>query len=88
MIVSLVDAQTSISATAKTDEKNIPSDIRAWRIDERLGIADSCELDTAIVSYQDNQPVNNYSIAHSWNGNLGSPVQSKIYFDRITIYSR
>lgn len=82
MIVSLVDAQTSISATAKADEKNIPSDIRAWRIDERLGIADSCELDTAIVSYQDNQPVNNYSIAHSWNGNLGSPVQSKIYFDR------
>ena len=84
MIVVLVDAQTSNSSSAKSDEKNIQSDVRTWRIDERFGIADSCAVDTTIVSYQDNQPVNNYSIANSWNGNLGSPLQSKLYFDRTT----
>lgn len=61
----------------------IPSHIRAWHIDEQLGVADTCGVDTAIVSYPDADPVNDYSIANSWNGNLGSPLQSKIYFDRI-----
>ena len=53
-----------------------------WTIDERYGTADTIPVDTIITSYQDNNPVNNYSIANSWNGNLGSPIQSKIYFDR------
>lgn len=60
----------------------IPSRIRVWRIDELLGVADTCSLDTSAVSYQDANPVNAYSIANDWNGNLGSPLQSKIYFDR------
>ena len=56
--------------------------VRSWQIDERYGIADTCAVDTAVISYQDNTPVNNYSIASAWNGNLGSPLQSKIFFDR------
>ena len=61
----------------------LPIEIRSWKIDQRLGIADSCSIeDTVVTSYQDNNPVNRYSIANSWTGNLGSPVQSKIFFDR------
>jgi len=56
--------------------------VRSWQIDERYGIADTCSVDTVITSFQDNVPVHNYSIANSWNGNLGSPLQSKIFFDR------
>jgi len=87
-----VSAQTMDNSATHSKEKHVSADVRAWRIDERLGVADSCEVDTAIVSYQDNQPINRYSIANSWNGNLGSPLQSKIYFDRTaktnTFYSR
>ena len=82
MIVVSVGAQTTNKPATKSEEKIVPADVRTWRIDERLGVADSCAVDTAIVSYQDNQPINRYSIANSWNGNLGSPLQSKIYFDR------
>ena len=92
MIVVSVGAQTTNKPVTQSEEKIVPADVRAWRIDERLGVADSCAVDTAIVSYQDNQPINRYSIANSWNGNLGSPLQSKIYFDRTaktnTFYSQ
>lgn len=60
----------------------IVNDIKVWRVDDRYGMADTVAIDTAVTSYQDNQPINNYSIANSWNGNLGSPIESKIYFDR------
>ena len=56
--------------------------VRSWQIDERYGIADTCGVDTVITSFQDNTPVDNYSIANAWNGNLGSPLQAKIFFDR------
>ena len=84
LMTTLVSAQEpkSKSSSATTDKPSIPSEVHAWHIDECLGIADTCVIDTAITSYQDNQPVNKYSIANSWNGNLGSPIQSKIYFDR------
>ncbi len=65
-----------------SQKEKIPSRIRVWHIEENLGIADTCTVDTSIVSYPDANPVNEYSIANSWNGNLGSPLQSKIYFDR------
>lgn len=69
--------------SATPQKKVLPkSEVRNWRIDERFGFKDSVAVDTLITSYQDNNPVNNYSIANSWNGNLGSPLQSKIYFDR------
>ena len=57
-------------------------DIKCWTVDEIYALADTVVIDTLVANYQDNQPVNNYSIANSWNGNLGSPLESKIYFDR------
>lgn len=60
----------------------LPIEVKSWHIDQHLGIADTCAVDTAVTSYQDNNPVDRYSIANSWTGNLGSPIQSKIFFDR------
>lgn len=66
--------------TAKKD--TIDRTIKTWIVDDIYGVADTVVVDTLVVNYQDNQPINNYSIANSWNGNLGSPLESKIYFDR------
>lgn len=66
--------------TAKKD--TVKRDIKTWTVDDIYGVADTVVIDTLVTSYQDNQPINNYSIANSWNGNLGSPLESKVYFDR------
>ncbi|MDB4497804.1 putative porin [Gammaproteobacteria bacterium] len=58
--------------------------LKNWRIDERFGEADTLAIDTLSLNYQDNYPIYNYSLASAWNGNLGSPVQSRLYFDRVT----
>ena len=66
-----------------TERKDtVKREIKTWTVDDIYGIADTVVIDSLITSYQDNQPINNYSIANSWNGNLGSPLESKIYFDR------
>lgn len=80
-------AQFSSLGVATTDagkKKYDPFDnsVRVWTIDTRYGTADTCVVDTAIQNHHDNRPDNNYSIANSSNGNLGSPIESKIYFDR------
>lgn len=76
----------SINPTNTTNQSTVPQqlpiDVRSWQIDEHLGIADTCGVDTIITSFQDNTPPDKYSIANSWTGNLGSPLQSKIFFDR------
>lgn len=56
--------------------------VRVWKIDPRYGTADTVVVDSTIRNHQDNRPEMNYSIANAWNGNLGSPLQSKIFFDR------
>ena len=66
--------------TAKKD--TVDHTIKTWIVDDIYGVADTVVVDTLVTNYQDNQPINNYSIANSWNGNLGSPLESKIYFDR------
>lgn len=67
-----------------TERKDtVKREIKTWTVDDIYGIADTVVIDSLITSYQDNQPINNYSIANSWNGNLGSPLESKVYFDRM-----
>ncbi|MDD3078270.1 MAG: putative porin [Paludibacter sp.] len=62
----------------------VPDDyryVKTWRILEFTGVADSIPVDTAHLNFQDINLIDRYSIANSYNGNLGSPIQSKIYFD-------
>ena len=85
MIVLAANAQQNIGLPPENsvqNAKNQQIDVRSWQIDERYGIADTCGVDTVVTSFQDNVPVHNYSIANAWNSNLGSPLQSKIFFDR------
>jgi hypothetical protein len=56
--------------------------VKTWRITDRFAKVDSIPVDTAHLNFQDANPIDRFSIANSYNGNLGSPIQSKLYFDR------
>lgn len=56
--------------------------VKTWHISDRFARVDSIPVDTIPLNYQISNPIDRFSIANSFNGNLGSPIQSKLYFDR------
>ncbi|MDR3704955.1 MAG: putative porin [Paludibacteraceae bacterium] len=56
--------------------------ISVWTVTDKTASAVPAVIDTSLFGFQNTDPMNNYSIANSYNGALGSPLQSKIYFDR------
>ena len=48
--------------TAQRD--TVKREIKTWTVDDIYGLADTVVIDSLVTSYQDNQPVNNYSIAN------------------------
>ncbi len=56
--------------------------VKTWNVVSPIAIADSIPVDTTFINFQDVNPIDRYSIANSYNGNLGSPLQSKLYFYR------
>ncbi len=56
--------------------------VKTWRVKDNFGSADTIPVDTFYLNFQDHNPVDRYSISNSYNGILGSPLQSKIYTDR------
>ena len=56
--------------------------VKTWRITDRFATVDSIPVDTIPLNYINSNPIDRFSIANSYNGNLGSPIQSKIYANR------
>ncbi|WP_163628709.1 putative porin [Paludibacter sp. 221] len=56
--------------------------VKTWNIVSPIAVADTIPVDTAHVNFQDANPIDRFSIANSYNGNMGSPIQSKLYFSR------
>lgn len=56
--------------------------VKTWKINDPFAVIDSISVDTVPLNYQISNPIDRFSIANSYNGNLGSPIQSKLYFDR------
>ena len=56
--------------------------VKTWRVTDRFATVDSVPVDTMHLNYQISNPIDRFSIANSYNGNMGSPIQSKLYFDR------
>lgn len=56
--------------------------IKTWHVSDRFAVADTIAVDTVHINYQEANPMDRLSIANSYNGNLGSPIQSKLYFNR------
>jgi len=63
-------------------EKEFTSVIKSWHYSDALAVADTLCVDTSHWNYPMRDVINDYSIANSYNGNLISPIESKIYFDR------
>ena len=64
-------------------EKKVKTVIRSWQFSQPAYIADTIPVDTSYINLPIQGYLNDYSIANAWNGSLISPVQSKIYFDRL-----
>jgi hypothetical protein len=56
--------------------------VKTWRILDRFATVDSVAADTAHLNFQNDNHIDRFSIANSFRGNLGSPIQSKLYFNR------
>ena len=56
--------------------------VKTWHVKDIFASVDSIPVDTLPLNYQISNPIDRFSISNSYNGNLGSPIQSKLYFDR------
>lgn len=76
------DSSSDKDQSEKNKSKYVAPHVTAKKIDERFGTADSIPVDTLPTNYSEKDLINAYSIANAYNGNMGSPLQSKIFFDR------
>lgn len=63
----------------------VPDDyryVKNWKLTDRLGSVDSVKVDTAHLNFQDDNFIDKYSIANAVTGEIGTPINSKIYFAR------
>lgn len=67
-------------------EKAVKTVIRTWQLPAPTAIADTVQFtDTAYLNYPMRSLQNDYSISSAYNGNcLVSPIQSRVYFDRLS----
>lgn len=83
----LLLAVLSISAQEKKEEttKRKAEDrfAKTWRIDRQFAVADTVSIDSSHINYNVKNLVDKLSIANSYSGNYGSPIQSKIFSKRI-----
>lgn len=75
-----LQAQDDVPVSEKKTKKE--KFVKTWQVVDRLGTIDSIAPDTAHINFQLYNHLDRFSIANSYRGNLGSPVQSKLYFDR------
>ena len=75
-----------IAITVAGKEKMPTPALRTWHFSPVLITPDTLYdiPDTLVWNYPMQTVINDYSIANAYNGNLISPIQSKIYFDRRT----
>lgn len=76
-------AFTAPSVHAKVSlKKKVREPFKVWHLTENTGSKMEASLDTTTTHFANFTPMNAYSIANSYNGTWGSPLQSKIWLDR------
>ncbi|MBO7337302.1 MAG: putative porin, partial [Paludibacteraceae bacterium] len=76
-------AFTASSAYAKPSlKKKKREPFKVWNLTENTGSKLEASFDTTTTAFANYTPMNAYSIANSYNGTWGSPLQSKIWLDR------
>lgn len=79
LILGLFVPSAAGQTIAKTKVKKV---IDTWQMRNDYGIADTTRIDTSAFNLPMRDVFNDQSIAWTYNGNLISPAQSRIYFDR------
>ena len=64
-------------------KKTIDKYLRTWKIDPNTAGVDSLLPDTAHLNFQLLNHIDQYSVSNAFRGNLGSPIQSKVFTDRV-----
>ena len=67
---------------AATKEKKTKTRIRTWSLPHYTYQADTVAIDTTYLNLPMRNVLDDYSVSNAWNGNLISPVQSRLYFKR------
>lgn len=75
----------AVAAAAAPKNKVVKTVLRSWQLPSATGIADTILFrDTLMLNYPMRDVENNYSLSSAFNGNcLVSPLQARIYFDRL-----
>lgn len=81
-ITLLLIGGSHLPLQAQNNEKNIRTIIRSWQLPDDLAVADTVAVDSSYIDFPMKEMPHTYSIANSYNGNLISPIEAKIYFDR------
>ena len=71
-----------VTVTAQDASRKVEKRVNTWRLTEIPITADSIPIDTNYLNYPKQSPHHRYSIANAYNGNMLSPLQSKVFFDR------
>ena len=85
ILVPFIFVIVSILGQASPNFGQVPPNyrfVKTWHITDQFATSDTIPVDTLHLNYQISNPIDRFSIANSFNGNLGSPIQSKLYFDR------
>ena len=64
------------------DIQSLPPQMYMWRLDERFGERRMIDADTISLNFQNTNLVDGMYGQYNYLGNLGSPRQSRIFFDR------
>lgn len=81
IIVSLL--AFSMISQAASKPKRAKTNIRAWTLPAYIQCADTQKVDTFYLNLPQKTVIESYSISSAWNGGLISPIESRIYFDRL-----
>ena len=71
-----------IDTTSVIDASTIPIGLYSWRIDNRFGNVTPIPVDTLHEAFQNTNDMGGPTGQYNYLGNLGSPRQSRIFFDR------
>ena len=72
----------SVSRDSTVVDRGVPRDVKMFRIDPLLGDVIPVETDTAIYNFQNLHLTSGLNGEYNHLGNMGSPRQSRIFFNR------
>lgn len=70
------------STEQEIDASSVPVELHMWTVDDRLGNIRPEEVDTIHHHYQNTNLTGGFNGEYNFLGNLGSPRESRLFFDR------